>query len=189
MLQSVRLVVQAAGRGRGRGWCRSRSRRSMRRTSSWTTLAGRCANGRGTAYRCRCISVLLSDLEGPTGRAVGAESRRSPHLVVRLVPYVMSRDGCRPLPCAAADSNRLRSALASPKRDPYRVGSQLFGLLPPWCAPHGDSPRSPPVPAGLTGRASSPSSPPAARHRARGDRVRARRPCGGAGRRRPSPSS
>ena len=103
-----RSGAQAAGRGRGRRRVSSRSRRCSRRTSSWTTLAGRCANGRGTAYRCRCISVLLSLIrKGSTeGRAVGAESRRSLHLVVCRVPYAMSRDGCRPLLCAAADSNR-----------------------------------------------------------------------------------
>jgi hypothetical protein len=50
--------------------------------------------------------------------AVGVESRRSLHLVVCLVPYFMSSDRCRPLPCAEADSNRRRSALALPRRDP-----------------------------------------------------------------------
>ena len=81
-------------------------------------------------------------LEGVDQEAVGAESRRSLHPVVRPALYVMSRVGCRPLRCAAADSNRLRPALALPGAI-HVAWLQLFGLLPPWCTPDGDSPRTP----------------------------------------------
>ena len=194
MLQSVRLATgaaeatptsdQAACVG-GRGRRRSASRRSSRRTSSWTILAGRCATGRGTTYRCRCISFSFLIEEGTTGGAVGAESRRSLHLVVCLVPYAMSRDGCRPLPRAAADSNR-------PSLGPSSTQARSTVA---WCAAlraaaalvH--APRRLSAPTALSRRASSPSSPPAERRRARGARARARPPCGGAGRRRRLPSA
>ena len=123
-------------------------------------------------------------LEGVDQEAVGAESRRSLHPVVRPALYVMSRVGCRPLRCAAADSNRLRPALALPGAI-HVAWLQLLGLLPPWCTPDGDSPRPP----ALTRRGRLPSSPPGGRRRARGARGRARRPCDAERRRRRSASA
>lgn len=67
--------------------------------------------------------------------AVGAESRRSLHLVVCRVPYFMSRDRCRPLLCAEADSNRRRSALAFPGAIGDRVDCSFSGCCRPGARP------------------------------------------------------
>jgi hypothetical protein len=75
VLQSVRLVVHAAGRGRDRSG-RAASKRASRRASSCTTLAGR-GTGLGRAAsrtRWRCISASSLMSKG----ARGAPFQRAP---------------------------------------------------------------------------------------------------------------
>lgn len=140
------------------------------------------AAARGAAARRRdaVASSLLLSAWKVDRKAVGAESRRSPHPVVRPALYVMSGARCRPLRCAATDSNRLRPAVAVPgaisdRVCSFRAAAALVHAL-----------RRLSAPTALTRRGRLPSSPPGARRRARGAHARARPPCDEA---RPRPRS
>ena len=184
MLQSFRLQFRPpdeAGADGGAVPARGEARAARRAGRPSRAVAPTAAARRTDAV----ASAFSSLIRKGRRRAVGAESRRSPHPVVRLAPYAMSRDGCRPLPRAAADSNRpslgpssTQSGSKVPRYAALRAAAALV-----------HAPRRLSAPTAVSRRASSPSWPPAARRRGRGGRGRARRPCGGAGRRRPSPSA
>lgn len=187
--RSVRLVVRtgppagAGAAGAVAAPARGAADAAPRAGRPWPDAAPAAA-----ARRRDAVASAFSSLFGKGSTevgAVGAESRRSLHLVVCRVPYCMSRDGCRPLHCAAADSNRHSLGPSVTQARSHRVVCAAFRAA----AALVHAPRRLSAPTSTTRRACLPSSPPAARRRARGARGRARRPCGGAGRRRRSPSS
>jgi hypothetical protein len=137
--------------------------------------------------RTDAVASACSSLIGNGNDQRGGGRGESPESTPGGAPYPLRHERCG-VPAAAlcsADSNRLPLGPSCTQERPKPRGLQLFGLLPPWCTPNGDSPRPPPV----SRRASSPSSPPAAPRRARGAHERARRLHGGAGPRPPSASS